>query len=492
MGREPSTFRALGLPVRAARRATDSFRPDAMPASVRRNYSRELPGTALFAVGRAAFDGAILGIVVRIAFDGVVRADLLNYAVALIAAAPAFANIINFIWARAVQGRHKIRFIVGVQSVLLGLVLLLAFVPRSPVGLAMLCAIVIGIWVCWSGFVAIRTTIWRANYPRAIRARIAGKFSTVQTLILSTFGLTLGTLMGDRLGLIDPRLSLERLGLDPIGVFRAYVVVCVVCGAAGVAVLSTLRVRRHKRMLRDERESTAERTGPTLNPLGVVRLLLEDRRFGAYQVNQFLMGIGNLMVMPLIPIILRDRFGVGYFEGILLASTLPMAMIPFMIPAWARLLDRVHVVRFRSVHSWVFVALIVLLFLATELHIKWLLYVAAVLKGIGMSGGMLAWQLGHHDFAPRQRASEYMGVHVTLTGVRGLIGPAAAVALYNRLDALDDSFGPYVLLLCLALVLAGAIGFVMMTRRLDLTPADAKIPADSTTRGPAVVSKGEL
>jgi len=463
-----------------------------MPPSIRRNYSRELTGTAFISIARAAFDGAILGIVVRIAFDGVVSSAMLNYAVAAISSAPAMANIINFLWTRAAHGRNKIRFVAGVQIAMLAVVLGIAFVPQTPMGLLTLCFLVLGVYACWSGYIAVRSTIWRNNYPRHLRARVAGKFATIQTISLSLLGITLGALMGDKLGLLNSGLSLESLGLDPIEVFRFYVIACVAVGAVGVAILSTLRVRQHKRMLRDERESTSERAGPTINPLGVIRLLLEDRRFGAYQANQFLMGMGNLMILPLIPIILRDRFGVGYFEGILLASTLPMAIIPFMIPVWAKLLDRVHVVRFRSVHSWVFVLLIFLLFIATVFQIKWLIYVAAALKGIGMSGGMLAWQLGHHDFAPKERAAEYMGVHVTLTGVRGLIGPAASVALYNILISQDESYGPWVFLPCMVLVLAGAIGFVMMSKKLDLTPADGQKPADSATRGPAAVSKSDL
>lgn len=474
------------------RKAAGSFMPSAMPPSIRRNYSRELTGTALFSIGRSAFDGAVLGIIVKIAFDGVVSDTMLNTCVAVLSSAPALANIINFIWTRASHGKNKVRFIAGIQSALLLLVLAIAAVPRSPAGLVLLCFLILGVWMCWSGFIAIRSTIWRNNYPRHLRARVAGKFSTMQTLVLASLGLVLGALMGDKLALIDPGLSLETLGIDPIGVFRVYIVVCVLVGAVGVAVLSTIRVRQHKKMLRDERESISDRAGPTINPLGVIKLLFEDRRYGAYQVNQFLMGMGNLMVMPLVPIIFRDRFKIDYFEGILLASVIPMAVVPMMIPVWARLLDRVHVVRFRTHHCWAFMIIIILLLLASVFGIKWLLYITVVLKGVAMAGGMLAWQLGHHDFAPKERAGEYMGVHVTLTGVRGLIGPILSVLLYNTLAAQNPEYGPWVLVLCLSLVVAGAFGFNAMARKMDLTPANEDGPATSKTKGPASMSKGEM
>src|SRR5690606_477721 len=114
---------------------------------------------------------------------------------------------------------------------------------------------------------------------------------------------------------------------------------------------------------------------------------------------------------------------------------------------------------------------------ATMFEQRWLLYVAATSQGAAMAGGMLAWQLGHHDFAPKERASEYMGVHVTLTGVRGLFGPVLAVSLYNALENYRDHSGAYVLVICLSLVLAGAFGFLAMARKMDLTPVNDDGPA---------------
>jgi hypothetical protein len=463
-----------------------------MPVSIRRSYSRELPGTAFLSVARAAFDGAVLGIVVRIAFDGVVSPARLNIAVALLSSMPSVANLLNFVWARAAHGRNKVRFSAGIQIAMLALLLLVAFVPYTPAGLVYFNAVLLAVWVCWSGHMAVRTTVWRNNYPRSIRARVAGKLATIQTVLSSTLGLALGVFMGNHLARLDPRLSLEALGVEPLGVFRVYVLLCVALGAVGVVILSTMSIRQHKKLMRDERESASDKAGPTLNPLGVLRLLREDKRFGRYQINQSVMGMGNLMLLPLIPIILREQFGIGYFEGILLAGALPMAVTPIMIPVWARLLDRVHIVRFRTVHSWSFVLAMLAMLMAAKLELRWLLYLSAIAQGAAQAGGMLAWQLGHHDFAPRERAAEYMGVHVTLTGVRGLIGPILAVTMYNTLERSAEGSGAWVLVLCLLLVLLGALGFRAMAKTMDLTPANDERPATSKTLGPAPVSRGGM
>jgi MFS family permease len=143
-------------------------------------------------------------------------------------------------------------------------------------------------------------------------------------------------------------------------------------------------------------------------------------------------------------------------------------MMPFMIPLWARLLDRVHVVQFRAIHSWAFVLAAFLTALAVQFHSEWLLYVSAALTGMGFGGGVLAWNLGHLDFAPRGMESQYMGVHATLNGVRGILGPFLAVGLYEWLTAIAPgrNLGAISFWLCAVITLLGGLGFVRLARTL--------------------------
>ena len=56
----------------------------------------------------------------------------------------------------------------------------------------------------------------------------------------------------------------------------------------------------------------------------------------------------------------------------------------------------------------------------------------------------------------------YMGVNVTLTGMRGLVAPPAGVLAYEWLESQSAGAGRYSLLLPLAMTLAGAFGFNQM------------------------------
>ena len=54
----------------------------------------------------------------------------------------------------------------------------------------------------------------------------------------------------------------------------------------------------------------------------------------------------------------------------------------------------------------------------------------AVLRGLCFAGGSIAWNLGHLHFARADDAEAYMGIHVSLTGLRGLVMPAVGMVLW--------------------------------------------------------------
>ena len=65
----------------------------------------------------------------------------------------------------------------------------------------------------------------------------------------------------------------------------------------------------------------------------------------------------------------------------------------------------------------------------------WLLLPGSLLLGVSNAAGSLGWTLGHNDFAPRGEETRYMALHVTLTGMRGLVAPPLTIGLYYLLEA---------------------------------------------------------
>ncbi len=180
--------------------------------------------------------------------------------------------------------------------------------------------------------------------------------------------------------------------------------------------------------------------------------------------SMFLFGTGNLMLPAPLLLIMDERLALSPFAQVLLMATLPLLVLPIAIVPWARFYDRVHIVEFRAVHAWSFVgASLAFLLGVFFLQVPWLV-LGSVLLGVSYAGGQLGWNLGHNDFSRPEQAALYMGVHVTLTGMRGLAAPLIGVALYRGLQTAWPGHGHWALILPLLLNASGALSFVAMKR----------------------------
>ena len=107
-------------------------------------------------------------------------------------------------------------------------------------------------------------------------------------------------------------------------------------------------------------------------------------------------------------------------------------------------------------------------------------FVGSFVYGVAISGAVIGWNLGHNDFVNdgnreskkeeikepvKNNPMDYMAVHVTLTGLRGLFMPIVGIFLYQWLEAQSAGQGKYALLLPLSLTTIGAILFVVFNRQ---------------------------
>lgn len=433
-----------------------SFHPSAMPWLARPNYARELRAAFFLPWAIAATEGSVIGFIVRKLYDGIVPDTLLNFVVAALVAAPALANITSFGWAISVSGKRKIPFITALQLLVLISITVIATAPRSPIGLLVLVAAAFVARICLAGIVTIRATVWGVNYPRE-RAKIAGKFQAVSMTISSLIAIGLGYAM---------QLSEES--------YRFLIPIFGLIALVGVGSYARIRVRTEPAMLAREQsqsKGTNKNAAGTLAHIpallkAITRVLIDDREFRRYQTCQFLLGIGNIMSWAPFVIIAKEQFGLDYLPGLLLTQVIPLVMMPIFIPFWARILDRVHVVTFRAFHSWFFVTTFLLALIAAQTNTLWLLYAASVTKGMAFGGGALAWNLGHLSYVKPDRAADYMAVHVTLTGVRGLLVPFVGVAIYSMNESAWPGEGSWVFAVAAVVTLCSTLGFRSLSHKV--------------------------
>lgn len=425
-------------------RALGAYHPNSLPRMSRAGYRRELAAWSLLPVMVAVVEGGVTGVIVKNVYTGTASPLMLNIAVAIISGGPALANIASFLWSAWYHGRDKIKCLWIAQLGTVAMVSLVALAPATNAGLIGVVVGVVGARIFWTGVMLLRTTVWRANYPRNVRARITGNLATVQSLVMMVATLTMGA-----------AINLHH------DAFRWLYPIAGLLGLAGAWIYRGLRIRGHRAMLREERN---DRRGSLVNPLHLRHILLEDKPYRQYMTAMFVFGMGNLMVMAPLVIVMKDQFDLDALQSVLIVTSIPMLMMPAVLPLWSRLLDRVHVVRYRSVHAWAFVSFSGALLLACLTNQIWLLYVAAILNGVANGGGVLAWNLGHHDFATPAKAGQYMSVHITLTGIRGICAPLIAIALYEWLDRVVGGNGVWVFAACTLLNSAGALWFVVLAR----------------------------
>jgi hypothetical protein len=398
-------------------------------------------------------EGGTAAVMVRALFAEQAPAFVVDLALAFVSAAPAWGNLASMAYARRAQGQPKIAFLVPLLLAMTACVAAIALVPRSGAGLLLFFVLYCSARLIWAGIETVRSVIWSVNYPTRLRARITGRITVNTSLAIAGVGLTVGWLLG-------------HAGHW----WRFAILAGAACGLVGTLAFRRFRVRREEGLLQAERDRLAE--GASFGLRGMRQLLARDVGFRRYQTALSVFGSGLLALTPLLIVCLSEALRVPALHQVLVTTVLPILVVPFAIQPWARYLDTHRVLAFRALHGRVQVVGVTLLVAAVLLHVEWLLWPGALLMGVALAAGSLGWTLGHNDFAPRGEETRYMALHVTLTGLRGLLVPPLVVALYHGLEALQSGLGPYALLVPYALVLAGARQFHALDReRRAVAPA---------------------
>lgn len=409
----------------------------------------ELRAWVLMAVPMGLLTGGVAGVLVNTIFSGRAVEWLLVPAVAVATGAASLANVFSMLWSHWSRGRDKVRSLARLQALLAACLLLMACVPKSSLGLALLIVAIVAAQALWCGIVTIRGSIWRMNYTREARTVFVARNQMLATACVAAIGAFAG----------------YAVDLD-VDAFRALFVAGALFAFASMTQQRRLKVRRGGQLLAAERLAGQ---GQRFSPATYLSILREDRPYRQYMLCMMVFGSGNLMVTALLILVLTQNLGVSGFTQVLITASLPQLLTPLTTPFWGRLLSRRHIVRFRTVNSRMFVGAMCAYLTGAALGLMPLLWLGAILQGSGVAGGSLGWALGHNDFAPEHRAADYLGLHISLTGVRGLVAPLLGVGLHGLLEAWQPGAGLWALALPLTLTTTGSLGFHVMARH---TPTD--------------------
>lgn len=411
-----------------------------LPFLTRRNYYYELLHLIPWSVYAGLVEGQFASVVVAKSFGGS------EFLIAVASATPVASLLFSLVWGMLSVGRPKIRLL---TFFCLGTLLFggtIGAVPPSETGAIWFIAQISAAQVLLSGVVTLRSAVWKSNYPKSVRGRITARlqrlrrFVTVPTVLLGAY-------------VCDIDAESYRY-VYPIGAL---------VGLIGVLIVQRVRIRgeRHELHHRPSDDTDGDLARDIAEPFSLsallspgnvigqmVDVLRADRAFRRYCVAQSLTGIANLMTVSVMAALITREldlsdYGAFWVSTVLIVALPNLAMLG-SIGRWGRMFDSLGVLRMRvaNVVCWtgsLGFALVGALVVtesgvigATHLPVAVGLFAArALLQGVGMGGGQIAWNLGHLHFAEPRRAELYMGVHVSLTGVRGLIAPLVGIWLWH-------------------------------------------------------------
>lgn len=409
------------------------FSTRGIPRMARPSFRVELAHALPWAVLIGCVEGNIAGIVAKKTFDA---SPMLTSAIWSL---PIVANVMNLFWGVVLRGKPFRRAYIMLACCAALVVGSVALTPAAWARWgAVLFACQVGLThVFISGLLTLRSTWWRANYPATHRARITSRLHVLRFLVITTVGIA----------------ATQLFDHDPL-LYRYLYPAAAAIGLTSLLPLRSLRIRGERRDRAQLHAAHAERRDAGLRSGGLVgglheifEILHTDTLFRNYMIAQFLLGSANFFTDAVLINVLTDTLNCSYFQSYLIMFLIPTGMMLLSMPRWAPYLDRVGVVQFRVTNSamWIVsyvavVSAVILLEFGAEYWFALmvgLLVVGRVVNGLCRGGGGLAWTLGHLHFARSNQAELYMGIHVALTGLRGLVMPQISTALNTQVGNLS-------------------------------------------------------
>ncbi|MCK4524159.1 MFS transporter [candidate division WOR-3 bacterium] len=158
----------------------------------------------------------------------------------------------------------------------------------------------------------------------------------------------------------------------------------------------------------------------------MLHIFKNDKKYLFFESSFFVYGMGFLVILPALPIFFVDVMKMDYTQISMAKGVIGQFFMVLIMPFIGSLHDRTNPMIFSSVTFFTLAFYPLILILAPSnqymnpIHI---VYISFFIFSLAMSGVIIVWNLGSIYFAGNTYSSDYQSIHVTLTGVRGLLAP---------------------------------------------------------------------
>lgn len=322
-------------------------------------------------------------------------------------------NLLASVVTQVFQRRRRVPYVVAARLGMGGALGVLAILPAERGTLLPFTAILLTASILGQILLSIASSLWHTNYPQALRGSIWSRL-TVFKLLATAVGVQLAGVALDAW----PWAHHLVFGIGG-GCF---------CISGGL--YSRIRVRREKKLL-----AQAHHDREPVRLLGGLRVLREDRHFLRYMVLQFTGGSMNLIIIGgMLYLAMDDVFHVDYKQVAGAFVFIPALVQVVALPVAGAAFDRMPIMAYRAIAMVINGVQYGMIFLGLAMQSWAVVLTGFTLRGVAIAAGGVAWNIGHTRFVPAHRSQLYMGVHMTLTGLRGLSMPFLGVLLYRGID----------------------------------------------------------
>ncbi|MFN7972382.1 MAG: MFS transporter [Acidobacteriota bacterium] len=248
--------------------------------------------------------------------------------------------------------------------------------------------------------IPVQNSVFQWNYRAHERGRLFGR----ATMGLFVVTVTASFLVG------------HALNRNPL----TYRIIYPIAGAAGfVALLLFGRIRVRQKGARDA--GTIEiAVAPRRHAIpAALSLLKEDRSFRRFEAAFMVYGLAFMAIQPVMAPFLVDVMRLDYEESAAAKGGIFYVAMAVMTLVAGTLHDRLGIERLGAIAFLLLAAFTASLVVVGS---KPAVYVAFALYGCAMACVHVVWTMGPIKYAGTVDAASYMGVHVALVGVRGLLG----------------------------------------------------------------------
>lgn len=334
------------------------------------------------------------------------------------------SNFFSIWWGKILENsRHKAKyFILG------------AFMGRL--------VLIFGLWVSnMTEFLLLLSSVYffssllipatNALYQTNIRPQNRGKI----------FGYTVS--IGTFLSMIITYIAGKMLDIDE-SLYRQILFIAGISGCISSSVLAFIKTEKNhsaEGVKLDWHELLVQPVKRTFS------LLKKNKDFAAFETNFSIYGLGFLMVTPVIPIYLVENLNMNYSSTFIAKGILAQVGVLLLSPFFGKLHDKRNIFHFGGIVFGLLslypLGFVISMLMPGTLSATIMVFLSYLIFGIAMSGVNITWTMGSIFFAGREDASMYQSVHITLTGVRGLIAPLFGFLLYKTLGIMAVFVGSF-------------------------------------------------